>query len=104
MFEDRTEAVKLAAPSFPFTGFGGGWLDLNNAGRLDFLVLNCAVRIIEALALTGDPFPLGQNNQLFQSLGDGTFADVSEWAGKAFQELGVSRGAAFGDVENGGAV
>lgn len=42
MSEDRTEAVKLAAPSFPFTGFGGGWLDLNNAGRLDFLVLTAS--------------------------------------------------------------
>ncbi|HUG43016.1 MAG TPA: CRTAC1 family protein, partial [Acidobacteriota bacterium] len=38
------------------------------------------------------------------NLGDGTFADVGEWAGKAFQKLEVSRGTAFGDVDNNGAM
>ncbi len=104
MFEDRTDAVGLGAPSFPFTGFGGGWLDLNNNGWLDLLVVNGAVQIIESLALQGDPFPLGQRNQLFHNLGNGRFTDVSERAGKAFQKLEVSRGAAFGDLNNNGAM
>jgi hypothetical protein len=43
-------------------------------------------------------------NQLFRNQGDGRFEDVSARGGEPFKLLDVSRGAAFGDVDNDGDV
>ncbi|RMH15514.1 MAG: CRTAC1 family protein [Acidobacteria bacterium] len=102
VFEDRSIESGLAAPSLPLTGFGTGWLDVDGDGWLDLLVANGAVRILEDLASRGDDFPLAQPNQLFRNRGDGTFEDVSHRAGASFQQLEVSRGVAFGDLDNDG--
>jgi hypothetical protein len=56
---------------------------------------------IEAQARQKDPFPLRMANQLYRNLG-GRFEDVSGQAGAAFAEPHVSRGAAFGDIDNDG--
>ena len=101
-FEDRTVAMGLAGPSFPMTGFGTGWIDYDNDGWLDLLVVNGAVTAIEAQMLAGDPLPLRQPNQLFRNLGESRFADVSADAGSALLTPRVSRGAAFGDLDNDG--
>ena len=101
-FEDRSAASGLGAPSLSMTGFGTGWLDFDNDGWLDQLTVNGAVKVIKTQALAGDPLPLHQRNQLFRNLGDGSFEDVTEHAGKALALSEVSRGAAFGDVDNDG--
>ena len=64
------------------------------------------------LLLTGTFFPqldranLGvsyaQTNQLFENLGDGTFADVSRISGQGLHIKKVSRGVSFGDYDNDG--
>jgi len=102
MFEDRTIESQLAGDSIPFTSFGTGWFDYDNDGWLDLLMLNGEVRIIESLAREGDPYPLHQANQLFRNLIGTGFTDVTEQAGQSFRESHVSRGAAFGDVDNDG--
>ncbi len=101
-FVDRTVEAGLAAPSRGFTGFGTAFLDYDNDGRLDLFVANGAVKRLEALARSGDPFPLRQRNQLFRNEGGGRFSDRSAEAGAAFALSEVSRGAAFGDVDNDG--
>ncbi len=101
-FEDRTVTMGLAGPSFPMTGFGTGWIDYDNDGWLDLLVVNGAVTAIEAQMLAGDPLPLRQPNQLFRNLGEDRFVDVSIEAGSAILTPRVSRGAAFGDLDNDG--
>jgi hypothetical protein len=101
LFEDRTVAVGLGSVSLPFTSFGTGWIDYDNDGLLDLLALNGAVRILEDQAAAGDPYPLKQPNQLFRNLG-GRFEDVTGVAGDAFAALEISRGAAFGDIDNDG--
>jgi hypothetical protein len=45
---------------------------------------------------------LGQPNQLFRNNGNETFVELLENLGAELQELEVSRGAAFGDVDNDG--
>jgi hypothetical protein len=102
MFEDRTSEMGLAPESLTFTSFGTGWFDYDNDGWLDLLILNGAVRILEALALEGDPYPLRQRNQLFHGVDGKTFESVTEDAGEPFELAEVSRGAAFGDVDNDG--
>jgi hypothetical protein len=58
--------------------------------------------LLPELIRKGDPYPLGQPNQLFHNDGGRKFVDVSGTAGEAFQLLEVSRGAAFGDIDNDG--
>ena len=108
LFEDRTLALGLAAASFPYTAFGTAWLDVDGDGWLDLLVLNGAVQVIEALARQKDPYPLHQPNQLFLNVprpgapGARRFQAVE---GEALGPLAlseVSRGAAFGDLDNDG--
>jgi hypothetical protein len=102
MFEDYTVQAGLAPGSRRYTGFGTAWLDFDNDGWLDVLVANGAVKTIEALARAGDPYPLHQRNQLFRNRGDGSFEEISDRAGEAFRVSEVSRGAAFGDIDNDG--
>ena len=101
-FEDYTTRSRLAVPSRSYTGFGTSWLDYDNDGWLDILAVNGAVFAIEKLSAAGDPFPLSQINQLFRNLGSRQFQDMTAAAGLALQLSEVSRGAAFGDVDNDG--
>jgi hypothetical protein len=101
-FEDRTVAMGLANPSFAYTGFGTAWFDYDNDGRLDILAVNGAVKKIQSLVDRNDPYPLHQRNQLFRNVGDGKYREVTKEAGPAFEPSLVSRGAAFGDLDNDG--
>lgn len=102
LFEDRTIAAGLAAASFPQTTFGTGWIDFNNDGWLDLLSLNGAVLVIEKLEREKDPYPLHQPNQLYRNDGGKSFTDITAQAGAAMKLSEVSRGGAFGDVDNDG--
>ena len=102
LFEDRTREAGLGMPGHRFTGFGTLFFDYDNDGWLDLLVANGAVQLLPELMQRGDPYPLGQPNQLFQNTGQSTFLDMSQKAGQSFHLLEVSRGAAFGDIDNDG--
>lgn len=102
VFEDRTRETGLVMPGRRFTGFGTLFFDYDNDGWLDLLVVNGAVQLLPELMRKEDPFPLGQPNQLFRNAGNGRFVEVVEQAGANFQLLEVSRGAAFGDIDNDG--
>ena len=102
LFEDASIRSGLGPPSLAYTGFGAGWVDYDNDGWLDVMTVNGAVVDIESLKQSGDPYPLHQTNQLFRNLGDGRFQEVTAHAGEAFSLSEVSRGAAFGDLDNDG--
>ena len=99
LFRDATLAAGLSAPSLPWTGFGAAWVDVDNDSRLDVIVVNGAVR---RMSKPGGVTEFGQPNQVFRNLGDGSFKEISDQAGVAFNEDLVSRGAAFGDIDNDG--
>jgi enediyne biosynthesis protein E4 len=99
-FEDRTAQAGLGVPSIPYTGFGTEWFDYDHDGHLDLFVANGAVNMIPALR--GDPFPFHEINQLFRNLGAGRFVETTGDAGPALSFSEVSRGAAFGDLDNDG--
>jgi hypothetical protein len=101
-FEDRRLAAGLGAATRPYTGFGTDWFDYDNDGLLDLFVADGAVTISEALRR--DLFPFRQRNQLLRNAGGIRFQDVTEEAGPPLQLSEVSRGAAFGDVDNDGDV
>jgi hypothetical protein len=102
LFEDRTREAGLGMPGRRFTGFGTLFFDYDNDSWLDLLVVNGAVQLLPDLMRKGDPYPLGQPNQLFHNTGKGSFVEVIDQAGPSFQLLEVTRGAAFGDVDNDG--
>lgn len=102
-FEDSTRSAGLAAPTRPYTGFGTGFIDYDGDGWLDLVTVNGAVAIIDALALAGDDYPYRQAKQLFRNLGNGRFEETTGRAGAAFSKPEISRGAAFGDLDNDGA-
>ena len=101
-FQDATLQAGLANPSWEATGFGTAFFDADNDSWLDILVFNGAVKILEDLASQGDPYPLHQQNQIFRNLGDGSFEETTDVAGKVFELSEVSRGAALGDLDNDG--
>jgi hypothetical protein len=101
-FEDRSVQSGLAAPSKAFTSFGTGFFDFDNDGDLDILIASGAVNVVLAQAQAGDPFPLRQPKHLFRNRGDGTFEEVTDQAGAFLRQAEVSRGVAFGDVDNDG--
>jgi hypothetical protein len=102
-FDDATLESGLHQPTFGYTGFGAGWFDYDNDGRLDLFIANGAVTIVGSQS--GDPFPYAQRKQLFHNEGRGKrFRETSLLAGPEFQIPEVSRGAAFGDLDNDGAV
>jgi len=100
-FEDRTVRHDLHAPSMPWTGFGAGFLDYDNDGRLDIFVANGAVRLQERQARQGERYPLQQRNQLFRGVDKG-FDEVTGKVGVAMRVEEVSRGAIFGDIDSDG--
>jgi len=100
LFEDATARSGLGAPSLPLTGFGTSWLDVENDGLLDLAAFNGAVNLAGAMGSGAGLAPYAQPDQLFRNLGGGRFSEVS--AGAAFRTPKVSRGAAFGDVDNDG--
>ena len=99
-FHDATNQFKLAQPSVPNTGFGTRWFDYDNDGDLDIFIANGAVNIEESQKHT--PYPYRQKNQLLENIGNGEYRDISAIAGAAMQLYEVSRGAAFGDIDNDG--
>jgi hypothetical protein len=100
-FEEQSVRTGLRAASLPYSGFGVGWLDFDNDGWLDILSVNGDVIRNTASSHKNDPFPLGQRNQLLRNIG-GRFEDVTSRAGRVFDLIEVSRGAAFGDIDNDG--
>ena len=104
LFEDQSAASGIRAASLPYTGWGAGWLDADNDGRLDLLAVNGLVwQDLDALG-PDNPYPYQQRNQILRNVGDGRFEDVTARAGAAFDAAAISRGAAFGDVDNDGDV
>ena len=101
LFLDESARSGLGDPSWPFTAFGTEFLDVDGDGLLDLLTVNGAVRM-DAEQTQGTEDPFAQHNQLFRNLGGGRFEEITANAGQVFQRAEVSRGAAFGDLDNDG--
>ena len=99
-FTDRSNATGVAAGSIPYTGFGTGWFDADNDGDLDLLSVNGAVTAVPGQSPGPLGLPLRQPNQLWRNDGQNRYRDVS--GGLPFELEEVSRGAAFGDLDDDG--
>ena len=100
-FTDASLVSGLALPSIKYTGFGVSRLDYDSDGREDLFVANGAVKRIERLMARDDPHPLHQPNQLFRSLGGGSFEEIIDFVAGGSTSR-VSRGLGTGDLDQDG--
>ncbi|MCU1267825.1 MAG: ASPIC/UnbV [Acidobacteria bacterium] len=95
-FSDVSYAARVAAVSLPYVGWGTGFFDFDNDGWVDLFVGN------------GHAYPqrdhYRQRMLVHHNNRDGTFDEVAERLGGALMEGRVSRGVAFGDIDNDGDV
>ncbi len=95
IFEDIVLKARLAVNP-QYVGWGVGLVDLDNDGAKDVFQVN------------GHVYPELDHYRnprlVYRNLGKGIFEDVSALAGPAIQEKHSSRGAAFGDFDNDGAI
>jgi len=102
-FDDATAELGLLQSTFGYTGFGVQWFDYDNDGWLDLFIANGAVSLSESDRTAAAPY--AQRKQLFHNEGRGKpLREISRVAGAAFQIEEVSRAAAFGDIDNDGAI
>jgi hypothetical protein len=103
-FTAATAASGLGVPSVPDTGWGVAWLDADHDDRPDLVVVNGAVRTLEALAAAGDPFPFHQPDRLYRQRPEGPPGRYEQVVdpGEALSVSRVSRGLAAGDLDNDG--
>ncbi len=96
-FEAVTARARLKVPTRSKLGFGTGFLDYDNDGRLDLFIANGHVNDVRPVRM-----PYRMAPQLFHNVGEGRFTDVSGDAGPYFRGFWLGRGAAFGDFDNDG--
>lgn len=101
-FDDQTSMSGLGAPGLPFTGFGIGFADFDNDGRLDCYVANGAV--VRGARPMNPQDPYAEPNQLFRGIAGHRFEEVLPRGGTAELGLHASRAAVFGDLDNDGGV
>lgn len=99
-FTDVSFAAKVAHASRPYVGWGTGFFDLDNDTWLDLFVVNGHVYPQMDQISSGSKYRQGK--LLFVNQGDETFCNASSQAGPVLSEPRVSRGAAFGDLNNDG--
>lgn len=101
---DASFRSRTGASSLPYVGWGTAFLDYDNDGWEDLVVVNGHVYPQLDGARLGASAGYRQRKLLYRNLGDGTFEEVAERGGPAFLEQRVSRGLAMGDLDNDGRV
>jgi hypothetical protein len=101
-FEDATQASGLAAVTRPYVGWGTHFIDYDNDGLLDLLIVNGHINeVIESAQPT---VKYRESPLLLRNAGKAVFEDMTASAGPAFSQGYLARGLALGDWDNNGAV
>ena len=99
-YTDVSFPSRVAPVSTPFVGWGTGFFDYDNDGWPDLIAVNGHVYPQMENANVGTTYR--QRILLFHNQRNGTFAEVATEGGEALMVPRVSRGAAFGDIDNDG--
>jgi len=101
-FTDVSFKIGVAAPTLPFVGFGDGFLDYDNDGWKDLLIVNG--HVYPEVDKKGWGTSYAQRPLLFHNLKNGKFELVPAVEGSGLAVVTVARGAAFGDLFNNGKI
>ena len=99
-FLDVSFVSRVASRGNPEVGWGTALFDFDNDGDKDIYVANGHIYPQADLPHTNARY--AQPNFLFENLGDGIFADVTDRAGPGLAIEKVSRGASFADYDDDG--
>jgi len=99
-FTDVSFQAGVGETTIPFLGWGTGFLDYDNDGRLDIFVVNG--HVYHGVDNLDWGTTWAQRPLLFRNLGNGRFAPVPATAGTGLATVIPGRGAAFGDLFNDG--
>ncbi len=91
LFAESSYAAGIASASGQFVGWAASFIDYDNDTDYDIFKVNGEFNHL-----------FGQEDQLFENVGDGKFENVSLERGKYFRQETVGRGACFGDYDNDG--
>jgi hypothetical protein len=100
-FEDWTRPSHLAALTRANVGWGVHFVDFDNDGLLDLMIMNG--HVIEVIESLQPPVKYKQKPLLLHNAGNAVFEDVSSEAGTTFSQSYLARGLAIGDWNNDGA-
>ena len=100
MFTDVSTQAGIAKVMGPFVSWGTSFFDYDNDGWPDLLVVNG--HVYPQVDNAGLGMRYAQRMLLFRNEHNGTFSEVAAQSGKALMIPRVSRGAAFGDIDNDG--
>lgn len=102
-FSDVSYRSGIASPTVPFVGFGDGFLDYDNDGWKDLLIVNG--HVYPQVDQNPDwGMSYAQRPLLFHNLRNGKFELAPAVEGTGLAALAVGRGAAFGDLFNDGKI
>jgi hypothetical protein len=101
MFQDASMAAGLGI-NRRYLGFGAGFMDFDNDGWKDIFLANG--HVYPQIAGRNLHVTYKQPKLLYRNLRNGRFEDVSSRSGPGIAASHVSRGCAFGDVDNDGDV
>ena len=91
IFKDNSYVSGISMASGQFVGWSSSFLDYDNDGDADIFKSNGELKHL-----------YGQEDQLFDNIGNGKFNDISLDLGTYFEEEHVGRGACIGDYDNDG--
>jgi len=100
-FEDWTRDSHLAAVTRSDVGWGAHFLDYDNDGLLDLMIVNG--HVIEMIEQLRSQVKYKEQPLLLHNSGNAVFEDVSSKAGPPFSQGYLARGLAVGDWDNDGA-
>jgi len=99
-FTDVSYPSGIARSTTPYVGWGDAFIDLNNSGWLDFILVNG--HVYPQVGASGIGTVYREPKLVYANQHDGTFRDVSKVSGPPVQIPQVSRGLAVGDLFNDG--
>jgi len=99
-FSDRTSASHLANLTRSFVGWGTKFLDYDNDGNLDVMLINGHIN--QEIESTRVDVKYKEPPLLLRNKGSGVFDDMRELAGATFQRSYLGRSLAIGDFDNDG--